>query len=101
MSASSVPNAGSFSFSLKSGAVKAPSKATSNWVGTSLLTARAMAAGVGILPFPYVKGIFKTAVIVLETVEVCHWDLLFLGKMPLTLAAIENQEESGGPERAV
>ncbi|KAJ7230061.1 hypothetical protein GGX14DRAFT_553553 [Mycena pura] len=41
---------------------------TSDWVGTSLLMARAFAAGGECLPFPYVKGVFVVFVTVLETV---------------------------------
>jgi hypothetical protein len=42
----------------------------SDWIGTSLLTARALAAGVEYLDFPYVRSVFRTAVVLLETVEV-------------------------------
>ncbi|KAJ7019066.1 hypothetical protein C8F04DRAFT_1404492 [Mycena alexandri] len=41
----------------------------SDWVSTSILTAKIIAAGADCLPFPYVKGVFGTAVILLETVE--------------------------------
>ncbi|KAJ7495148.1 hypothetical protein FB451DRAFT_1477707 [Mycena latifolia] len=40
-----------------------------DWVGTSLVTAKIIAAAGDALPFPYVKGLFGIAVTVLETVE--------------------------------
>ncbi|KAJ7328271.1 hypothetical protein DFH08DRAFT_967413 [Mycena albidolilacea] len=40
-----------------------------NWVSNSLLAAKAISAGVDCLPFPYVDGLFRMIVILLETVE--------------------------------
>ncbi|KAJ7328347.1 hypothetical protein DFH08DRAFT_815846 [Mycena albidolilacea] len=40
-----------------------------NWVSNSLLAAKAISAGVDCLPFPYVDGLFRMVVILLETVE--------------------------------
>ncbi|KAJ6564965.1 hypothetical protein DFH09DRAFT_473958 [Mycena vulgaris] len=48
---------------------KSSSQARSNWLATSLLTAKAITAGAECLPFPYVKGIFGMVVTILETVE--------------------------------
>ncbi|KAJ7089127.1 hypothetical protein C8R44DRAFT_441268 [Mycena epipterygia] len=44
-------------------------KSDSDWLATSLLTARAVTAAAECIPFPYVKGVFGTFVIILETVE--------------------------------
>ncbi|KAJ7765912.1 hypothetical protein DFH07DRAFT_770052 [Mycena maculata] len=66
MSANAPPNAGGSSAAAKT---KAPSKSNSDWLGPSLLAAKAIAAGGEMLPFPYVKGVFEIAVTVLETVE--------------------------------
>ncbi|KAJ7732343.1 hypothetical protein DFH07DRAFT_990867 [Mycena maculata] len=57
--------------SKKASSAKAPSESKSrpDWLGTSLLAAKTIAAGGEMLPFPYVKGAFEIAVIVLETVE--------------------------------
>ncbi|KAJ6549247.1 hypothetical protein DFH09DRAFT_1169386, partial [Mycena vulgaris] len=48
---------------------KSSSQARSNWLATSLVTAKAITAGAECLPFPYVKGIFGMVVNILETVE--------------------------------
>jgi hypothetical protein len=42
----------------------------SDWLAPSILTARTVTAAAECLPFPYVKGVFGTVVILLETVEV-------------------------------
>jgi hypothetical protein len=42
----------------------------SDWLTPSILTARTVTAAAECLPFPYVKGVFGTVVILLETVEV-------------------------------
>ncbi|KAJ6568019.1 hypothetical protein DFH09DRAFT_1278132 [Mycena vulgaris] len=44
-------------------------KSNSDWLATSITTAKALTAGAECIPFPYVKGVFGTAVIVLETIE--------------------------------
>ncbi|KAJ6592916.1 hypothetical protein B0H19DRAFT_1224672, partial [Mycena capillaripes] len=44
-------------------------KSDSDWLATSLLTARTVTAAAECIPFPYVKGVFGTCVVVLETVE--------------------------------
>ncbi|KAJ7099663.1 hypothetical protein C8R44DRAFT_747597 [Mycena epipterygia] len=41
----------------------------SDWVTTSLMTAKIIMAGAESLPFPYTKDIFRTTVILLETIE--------------------------------
>ncbi|KAJ6557594.1 hypothetical protein B0H19DRAFT_1290623 [Mycena capillaripes] len=61
MSASSKAHAG--------GTAKPASKPTLDWVGTSLLTARTITAAAECAPFPYIKGVFATVVILLETIE--------------------------------
>ncbi|KAJ7484108.1 hypothetical protein FB451DRAFT_1363712 [Mycena latifolia] len=43
--------------------------ANSDWLATSLVTAKAVTAGAECLPFPYVKGVFGTVVMILETIE--------------------------------
>ncbi|KAJ7765952.1 P-loop containing nucleoside triphosphate hydrolase protein, partial [Mycena maculata] len=48
---------------------KTPSKSSVDWLGTSLLAAKTIAAGGEMLPFPYVKGAFDIVVIMLEIVE--------------------------------
>ncbi|KAJ7034050.1 hypothetical protein C8F04DRAFT_1351731 [Mycena alexandri] len=42
---------------------------SSDWLGPLILNAKTLAAGVEILPFPYVQGVFKMVVSLLETVE--------------------------------
>ncbi|KAJ7431104.1 hypothetical protein FB451DRAFT_1321229 [Mycena latifolia] len=44
-----------------------PSVANSDWLATSLVTAKAVTAGAEC--FPYVKGVFGMVVIILETIE--------------------------------
>ncbi|KAJ7466039.1 P-loop containing nucleoside triphosphate hydrolase protein [Mycena latifolia] len=46
-----------------------PSSSNSDWLTTSLATAKAVTAGAECLPFPYVKGVFGMVVIILETIE--------------------------------
>ncbi|KAJ7458472.1 hypothetical protein FB451DRAFT_579993 [Mycena latifolia] len=48
---------------------KASSQSKSDWLATSLMTAKAVTAAAEYIPFPYVKGVFRTAVTILETVE--------------------------------
>ncbi|KAJ6484278.1 hypothetical protein DFH09DRAFT_1291829 [Mycena vulgaris] len=48
---------------------KSSSQSTSDWLASSLTTAKVIAAGAECIPFPYVKGVFGTVVIILETVE--------------------------------
>ncbi|KAJ7446603.1 hypothetical protein FB451DRAFT_1188696 [Mycena latifolia] len=48
---------------------KPTTQSKSDWLATSLITARAVTAGAECLPFPYLKGVFGTAVVILETVE--------------------------------
>ncbi|KAJ7144256.1 hypothetical protein C8R44DRAFT_725214 [Mycena epipterygia] len=45
------------------------SQSNADWVSRSLLTAKTIAAGAESLPFPYVKGVFGIAVVLLETIE--------------------------------
>ncbi|KAJ7689993.1 hypothetical protein B0H17DRAFT_600191 [Mycena rosella] len=45
------------------------SSSDTDWLTTLIFNARAIAAGMEALPFPYVKGVFGTAVFLLETVE--------------------------------
>ncbi|KAJ7660538.1 P-loop containing nucleoside triphosphate hydrolase protein [Mycena rosella] len=41
----------------------------SEWLGTMILNARAISAAADTIPLPYVKGVFGTAVFLLETVD--------------------------------
>ncbi|KAJ6545994.1 hypothetical protein DFH09DRAFT_1321232 [Mycena vulgaris] len=41
----------------------------SDWLAGSLTTAKLIAAGAECIPFPYVKGVFGTVVVILETME--------------------------------
>ncbi|KAF7336192.1 hypothetical protein MVEN_02166800 [Mycena venus] len=50
-------------------APKSPPKPASDWVGMFLLTAKTMAAAAECVPFPYVKGVFGTVVVLLESIE--------------------------------
>ncbi|KAJ7435734.1 hypothetical protein B0H11DRAFT_2366482 [Mycena galericulata] len=71
MSASNTPNTGTSSSRPGGGTprtTETPSK-SSDWVGMSLLTAKAIIAAAECAPFPYIKGVFGTVVILLETVE--------------------------------
>lgn len=54
------------------------SSQSADWVGASLVTAKAIAAAGECLPFPYVKVPFELVVILLQTVEVCLQVLHFL-----------------------
>ncbi|KAJ7211772.1 hypothetical protein GGX14DRAFT_394089 [Mycena pura] len=45
------------------------STSNSDWLGPSLLAARAMTAASDSAPFPYVRGVFATVVVVLESIE--------------------------------
>ncbi|KAJ6583089.1 hypothetical protein DFH09DRAFT_280467 [Mycena vulgaris] len=45
------------------------SQSKSDWLAGSLTTAKVIAAGAECIPFPYVKGVFGTVVLILETVE--------------------------------
>ncbi|KAJ7120874.1 hypothetical protein C8R44DRAFT_853251 [Mycena epipterygia] len=73
MSASTTPTAAQSSSppskKKKARVSKSSPLTTSDWVGTSLLTAKAIAAGAECLPFPYVKGVFGIVVTLLEMVE--------------------------------
>ncbi|KAJ7703683.1 P-loop containing nucleoside triphosphate hydrolase protein [Mycena rosella] len=42
---------------------------SSDWLGTMILNARAVSAAADTIPLPYVKGVFGTAVFLLETVD--------------------------------
>jgi hypothetical protein len=60
--------------------------------------AKAITAGAECIPFPYVKGVFGTVVVILETVEVRH----FLISEPLPhIGFTEIKEESRRRERAM
>ncbi|KAJ6547899.1 hypothetical protein DFH09DRAFT_631824 [Mycena vulgaris] len=48
---------------------KSSSQSKSDWLAASLTTAKLIAAGAECIPFPYVKGVFGTVVVILETVE--------------------------------
>ncbi|KAJ7433400.1 hypothetical protein FB451DRAFT_327755 [Mycena latifolia] len=50
-------------------AFKLSSQSQSDWLANSLTTAKTVTAAAESLPFPYVKGVFGTVVIILETVE--------------------------------
>ncbi|KAJ7082310.1 hypothetical protein C8R44DRAFT_753794 [Mycena epipterygia] len=69
MSARSPPNIGGSSTRVTITAQSSSQSNDSDWVGISLLAAKAVAAGAECLPFPYVKGVFGLAVILFETVE--------------------------------
>ncbi|KAJ6500283.1 hypothetical protein DFH09DRAFT_1289820 [Mycena vulgaris] len=49
--------------------IKSSSQSKSDWLAGSLTTAKLIAAGAECIPFPYVKGVFGTVVVILETVE--------------------------------
>ncbi|KAJ7690249.1 hypothetical protein B0H17DRAFT_1201815 [Mycena rosella] len=42
---------------------------SSDWLGTMILNARAISAAADTIPLPYVKGVFGTAVFLLEAVD--------------------------------
>ncbi|KAJ7446596.1 hypothetical protein FB451DRAFT_1375880 [Mycena latifolia] len=52
----------------------------SDWLATSPTTAKAVTEGADCFPFPYVKGVFGTVVIILETVEISS--LLMAAQLP-------------------
>ncbi|KAJ6545984.1 P-loop containing nucleoside triphosphate hydrolase protein, partial [Mycena vulgaris] len=49
--------------------VKLSTQSKSDWLASSLTTAKLIAAGAECIPFPYVKGVFGTAIVILEMVE--------------------------------
>ncbi|KAJ7452801.1 hypothetical protein FB451DRAFT_1100594, partial [Mycena latifolia] len=53
----------------KSLRIKASSQSKSDWLVTSLVTAKAVIAAAECIPFPYVKDVLWTALTILETVE--------------------------------
>ncbi|KAJ7916511.1 hypothetical protein B0H13DRAFT_2448673 [Mycena leptocephala] len=48
---------------------KSPSPSGTDWLANSLLFAKTIAAAAECAPFPYLKGVFGTVVVLLETVE--------------------------------
>jgi hypothetical protein len=77
MSASSPPGAAVSSSSQQQGTkiltAKSFSDSNSDWLANSLVAAKTITAAAECAPFPYIKGVFATAVILLETVEVQHF----------------------------
>ncbi|KAJ7484115.1 hypothetical protein FB451DRAFT_1231562 [Mycena latifolia] len=72
MSSSGNPLAASSSPQQRGGATSQalqPSVSNSDWLATSLVTAKAVMAGAECLPFPYVKGVFGMVMAILETIE--------------------------------
>ncbi|KAJ7640137.1 hypothetical protein B0H17DRAFT_477988 [Mycena rosella] len=63
------PSAAASSSSATSATPNASSSSSLDWLEISLLTARTITAAAECAPFPYIKGAFGTAVILLETVE--------------------------------
>ncbi|KAJ7442430.1 hypothetical protein FB451DRAFT_1568941 [Mycena latifolia] len=53
----------------KLGAFKSSPQSKSDWLSNSLMAAKVVTAAAECIPFPYVKGVFGTAVSILETVE--------------------------------
>ncbi|KAJ7711363.1 hypothetical protein B0H16DRAFT_600797 [Mycena metata] len=47
---------------------KAPSKSKSDWLAPAILTAKTITAAAECAPFPYIKGVSGTVLILLETV---------------------------------
>jgi ABC-type uncharacterized transport system permease subunit len=71
MSASSSPNSGVAGASRKKFLRGFKSLApSSDWLAPLILTAETARAAAEFLPFPYVRGVFGVALILLETVEV-------------------------------
>ncbi|KAJ7765957.1 hypothetical protein DFH07DRAFT_359600 [Mycena maculata] len=68
MSANSPPIAGGSSITAKK-TIAQPTKAPSDWLGTSLLAAKLIASAAEAAPVPYVKAVFGSVVVLLETVE--------------------------------
>ncbi|KAJ7108904.1 hypothetical protein C8R43DRAFT_1079913 [Mycena crocata] len=46
-----------------------PISSKTDWLGNSLLTAKIVTAAAECVPFPYIKGVFGTVVVLLETVQ--------------------------------
>ncbi|KAJ7437960.1 hypothetical protein FB451DRAFT_1304772, partial [Mycena latifolia] len=108
MSSSSNPPAASNSPQQGGGATSQafkPSGSNSEWLTTSLVTAKAVTAGAECLPFPYVKGVFGTVVIILETIEKVkknREDLKELcGNIMEIIKTIQDQLSSHGDTAAV
>ncbi|KAJ7737792.1 hypothetical protein DFH07DRAFT_892912 [Mycena maculata] len=69
MSATSTPAAAGSRSPPTQSASKASSFSSSDWIGPSLVAARALAAAGECLPVPYVQGVFDLVIVVFETVE--------------------------------
>ncbi|KAJ7204184.1 hypothetical protein GGX14DRAFT_398491 [Mycena pura] len=60
-------------FSSPSGKRPRPaSQSNSDWLGPIMVSVQVVTASVGVLPFPYVKGVLETVKTVLDAVEVCN-----------------------------
>ncbi|KAJ7024093.1 hypothetical protein C8F04DRAFT_1132474 [Mycena alexandri] len=68
MSTISPPNTGA-SVPQSIAGKKAPAKSKSEWLAPAILTAKTITAAVECAPFPYIKGVSGTVVILLETVQ--------------------------------
>ncbi|KAJ7435059.1 hypothetical protein FB451DRAFT_1379587 [Mycena latifolia] len=108
MSSSGNPSAGSSSPQQRGGATSQAFKlsgSNSDWLATSLVTAKAVTAGAECLPFPYVKGVFGMVVIMLETIEKVRKnrdDLKELcGNIMEIIKTIQDQLSSHGDTAAV
>ncbi|KAJ7714255.1 hypothetical protein B0H16DRAFT_1742734 [Mycena metata] len=72
MSTTSTPTSGSPALPTTGGTIlrpfKAPPKSKSDWLAPAILTAKTITAAAECAPFPYIKGVSGTVLILLETV---------------------------------
>jgi hypothetical protein len=68
-------------------------QAPSSWLSTLIFNAKAITAVGEALPFPYVRGVFGTAIFMLEVVEVCEiiWEEMWLIMILLSESAKESR----------
>jgi hypothetical protein len=78
---------------------KSPSPSGTDWLANSLLFAKTIAAAAECAPFPYLKGVFGTVVVLLETVEVCTPGLM--ANTTTFDSCSESEEEPGRSQRVM
>jgi hypothetical protein len=68
-------------------------EANSDWLASSLTTAKMVTAGAECIPFPYVKGAFGMVVVILETVEVRYFFILEISLMLCSQKVKKNRDD--------
>jgi hypothetical protein len=69
--------------------------AANDWLAHMILAVKTVAAGAEFIPLPYLRAVFGTVVVLLETVDVCsHQSTLILGSHS---CRAENEEKPRRP----